>query len=224
MTALLALVRYQLALLLRSQRWLPPTLAYAALVGIGIQAGSPVLDSLGYAAAMLLPVAAWLVRVCVTAEPDAARHCAAALAGPARVHVSGVLAGGTAAGVLGLAGTGTVLAISDAHSTDGRIAVPLLPAAGAGLLAAAVCGLVGVGVGVLCARPVLRSRGWSVLSLLGGVVVVLVASASPANAAVQHLVSGSRAGAIPTSWSALLVAAVFSACAIAGAAALSRRR
>ncbi|MES4833786.1 ABC transporter, partial [Streptomyces anthocyanicus] len=46
-----ALLRYQTALLLRSQRWLPPVVLYAAALGIGVQGGQPVLDSLGWAAA-----------------------------------------------------------------------------------------------------------------------------------------------------------------------------
>lgn len=40
-----ALLRYRAALLVRSQRWLAPVLLYAAFVGIGVQAGQPVLDS-----------------------------------------------------------------------------------------------------------------------------------------------------------------------------------
>jgi hypothetical protein len=62
MSTMTALLRYQAALLLRSQRWLPPFILYAAFLGIGVQGGQPVLDSLGYTAAALLPVAAWLVR------------------------------------------------------------------------------------------------------------------------------------------------------------------
>ncbi|MDF3149077.1 ABC transporter, partial [Streptomyces sp. T21Q-yed] len=73
-----ALLRYQAALLARSQRWLPPFILYAVFLGVGVQSGQPVLDSLGYAAAALLPVAAWLVRICVTNEPPAARSCVSA--------------------------------------------------------------------------------------------------------------------------------------------------
>ncbi|CAM5477686.1 hypothetical protein SALBM135S_01217 [Streptomyces alboniger] len=43
-----------------------------------MQSGQPVLDSLAYAAAALLPVAAWLVRICAGNEPVAARACTAA--------------------------------------------------------------------------------------------------------------------------------------------------
>ncbi|KJY24647.1 ABC transporter, partial [Streptomyces katrae] len=88
-----ALLRYQGALLLRSQRWLAPFAVYAVFVGIGIQPGDRTLDSLGYAAAGLVPLTAWLVRVCVTAEPPAARACTAAAAGPARVHAAALLTG-----------------------------------------------------------------------------------------------------------------------------------
>ncbi|OSC46386.1 ABC transporter, partial [Streptomyces sp. 4F] len=46
-----ALFRYQAALLLRSQRWLPPVVLYAAVLAVGVQGGQPVLDSLGWTAA-----------------------------------------------------------------------------------------------------------------------------------------------------------------------------
>lgn len=68
-----ALLRYQAALLVRAQRWLPPFILYAAFLAVGVRSGQPVLDSLGYAAAALLPVAAWLTRICAEGEPPAAR-------------------------------------------------------------------------------------------------------------------------------------------------------
>ncbi|NSC24468.1 ABC transporter, partial [Streptomyces albus subsp. chlorinus] len=69
MRATLALTLYHLALLARSQRWAAPLLLYAGLLAVGVRAGQPLLDSLGFAAAVLLPTTAWLVRICVTAEP-----------------------------------------------------------------------------------------------------------------------------------------------------------
>lgn len=99
-----ALLRYQAALLLRSQRWIAPLVVYAAFVAVGVRPGDPALDSLGYAAAGLVPQTAWLVRICVTAEPPAARAVAAAAAGPVRVHAAALLtalAGALSAGAAG---------------------------------------------------------------------------------------------------------------------------
>ncbi|GAA3040006.1 hypothetical protein GCM10020000_18050 [Streptomyces olivoverticillatus] len=120
-----ALLSYQTALLLRSHRWLPPLLLYAAFMFIGVRTGQPILDSFGYAAAALVPVTAWLVRVCVTNEPEAARDCAAAAAGPWRVHLSAVLTGLLASTVVGVAATAVVAAISEPRSSDHQVDVPV---------------------------------------------------------------------------------------------------
>lgn len=219
-----ALLRYQAALLLRSQRWLPPVVLYAAALGIGVQGGQPVLDSLGWAAAVLLPVAAWLVRICVTGEPPAARSCVSAARGPARAHLSAVLVALAAATVLGAVATVVVALISDPVSTGHDTRVPLLPAGGAGLLAALVCALLGTAVGALTAWPVLRSPGRAVPALLLAALLALVASGSPARAAVSGLVTGSKSGTVTMPWLPLAVAALVAAAAVAGACALSSRR
>ncbi|MGW7287849.1 ABC transporter, partial [Streptomyces sp. NPDC054847] len=96
-----ALLRYHTALLLRSQRWLPPVLLYGAFLAVGVQGGGPVLDSLGYAAAALLPVTAWLVRICATQEPPAARSVTAAAVGAPRAHLASLLTAALCAAVLG---------------------------------------------------------------------------------------------------------------------------
>ncbi|MFF3305360.1 ATP-binding cassette domain-containing protein [Streptomyces sp. NPDC002908] len=188
--------RYHVALLARSQRWLAPVLLYAAVLGVGLRPGQPVLDSLGYAAAALVPVAAWLARLCVTQEPPAARTVTASAAGPSRAHVASLLAALGSALALGVAGTGITLLISEPSSTGHTVDVPLPPAALAGLLATACCALLGTAVGALCSRPVLRRRGWSLLVTLLGVLLALVGRGSPAREAVTGLVSGSATGAV----------------------------
>jgi hypothetical protein len=78
----IALVRYQAALLLRSQRWVAPLLGYAALVAVSTSIGGQSLaDGLDWSAAMLVPGVAWLTRSVLTAEPAAARACVAAAGG-----------------------------------------------------------------------------------------------------------------------------------------------
>ncbi|MFI0037994.1 ABC transporter [Streptomyces mutabilis] len=219
-----ALFRYQAALLLRSQRWLPPVVLYAAVLAVGVQGGQPVLDSLGWTAAVLLPVAAWLVRICVSGEPPAARGCVAAARGPARAHLACVLVALAAALVLGASATVVVTLISDPAASDHTTRVPPLAAGGSGLLAVLVCALLGTAVGALTSWPLLRSPGRAVPALLLAALLALVATGSPARAAVSGLVTGSRAGTVPLPLLPLGAAVLIAGAAFAVACRLSSRR
>ncbi|MEV1023779.1 ABC transporter [Streptomyces sp. NPDC050264] len=212
-----ALLTYQSALLLRSQRWVAPVVLYAAFLGIGVQAGQPVLDSLGYAAAALLPVSAWLVRICVSNEPPAARSCTAAATAPWRAHLTSLVTAFLAATVF-------VALISDGASTDHKVEVPVLPAAGAGLLAMLVCALAGAAAGAVTAWPVVRGTGLGVAGMLLCALFALVTPGSPARWAVTDLITGSREGRIPAPLLPLAAAAVLAAACATAACALSSRR
>ncbi|MER5629262.1 ATP-binding cassette domain-containing protein [Streptomyces nitrosporeus] len=190
------LLRCQAALLARSQRWLAPVLLYAAFAGIGIQAGQPLLDSLGYAAAALLPAGAWLARLCVTQEPPASRDVTAAAAGPGRAHLAALLTALGCTLALGVAATGLVLPTGAPVGNDRTTGIPLPSAALAGLLATACCALMGTAIGALCARPVLHRRGRSLAATVLGTLLALVAGGSPARSAVTDLVSGSQDGTV----------------------------
>ncbi|WP_370415468.1 ABC transporter [Streptomyces fradiae] len=203
-----ALLRYQAALLLRSQRWLAPFLLYAAFVGVGIQAGEPVLGALGYAVAGLVPVAAWAVRICLNQEPPAARTVIAAASGRARAHLAAVL---TAAGATFLVGVTAVLAVTG--MSDHRVVAPL-PAAVAGIVGATVCVLTGTAIGALTTRPLIRARGWSLTTLLLASLLGLVTTGSPAASAVSSLVAASTPGAVPYPWPALAGAVALTAAAV----------
>ncbi|MFI1782599.1 ABC transporter [Streptomyces rubiginosohelvolus] len=189
-----ALLRYQAALLARSQRWLAPLLLYVAVLAVGVQSGQPVLGSLGFAAAALLPVTAWAVHLCVGQEPPAARAVASAAAGPRRVHLAALLTATGCAAVLAVVTTAVVLLVSSPVTDDGARAVSRPSAALAGLLAALCCVLLGAAVGALSTRPVLRRRGWLVAAAVLGSVLAVVTAGSPARYAVTVLVTGSRTG------------------------------
>lgn len=219
-----ALFRYHTAMLLRSQRWLPPVLLYGIFLAVGVQGGEPVLDSLGVAAAALLPVTAWLVRICVTQEPDAARAVTAAAAGMPRAHLAALLAATACAGALGVAGTVVVTAVSDPKSADHLVDVAPLPAGAAGLLAALVCALTGATVGALFSRPLLRARGWSLAAVALFTLLALVTTGSPAKAAVSGLVTGSRTGVIHPPGLPLAAAVLVAAVAAAVVCVLGVRR
>ncbi|GAA1902569.1 ABC transporter [Streptantibioticus ferralitis] len=219
-----ALLRYQAALLLRSQRWLPPLLLYGVIIGIGIQSGQPVLDSLGVTAAAILPVSGWLVRVCATGEPPAARAITQAAAGPTRVQLACTVTAFTASAVLGAVGSLIVAAISDPQTDNHTLRVPMGPAVAAGLLATLACALLGTAVGALCNPPVLRRPGWPIPVTALAALLLLVASGSPANAAVSGLVSGSSTGAVHLPVLPLALAVVACAAATAFSCRLAARR
>ncbi|WP_133914616.1 ABC transporter [Streptomyces sp. NBC_00582] len=219
-----ALLRYQTALLLRSQRWLPPFLLYVVFLGVGVQGGQPLLDSLGWTSAVLLPTAAWLVRICVTGEPPAARTVVAAAAGPARAHLAAVLTALGAATLLGTVATAAVVLVSDPVGADHQRRIPVPEATAAGLLTALICALLGTAVGALTAWPVLRSTGRAVPALLLATLLALVTSGSPAHAAVTGLVTGSRSATVGLPLLPLAAAVVATAAAIAAACALTSRR
>ncbi|MFB7369376.1 ABC transporter [Streptomyces sp. NPDC056222] len=203
-----ALLRYQTDLLLRSQRWLAPLFLYAVFLGVGVQTGEPVLGALGYAAAALLPVTAWVVRICLTQEPSAARNVVAAAAGRGRAHLAAVLAAVACAALLGVVAVLGVTAVSDLRRVDP------FEAGTSGLLATEVCVLTGAAVGALSTRPLVRSRGWSLAALVLGSLLALVTTGSPAQYAVQGLITGSRTATVTMPWLALVGALL-----LAGAAA-----
>ncbi|MEV0319411.1 ABC transporter [Streptomyces sp. NPDC050658] len=219
-----ALLHYQSALLLRSQRWLAPVILYAVFLAVGVQGGQPILDSLAYAAAALLPVAAWLVRICVTNEPPAARSCTAAAAGPRRAQLAPLLSAFLAAALLGAVATLVVAVISDAASTDQRTAVNRIAASGTGLLAMLVCALLGTAIGAVTNWPLLRSPGRAIPVLLLASLLALVTTGSPAKAVLTELVGGSRDGVVPVPLLPVAAAGALAVVAVGTACGLASRR
>ncbi|MFJ3877479.1 ABC transporter [Streptomyces sp. NPDC090077] len=213
-----ALLRYQGALLLRSQHWIAPLVVYAAFLAVGVRSHDPALDALGYAAAGLVPLSAWLVRICVTAEPPAARAVSAAAAGPVRVHAAALLTALTGTLLAGAAGAAYALLLGDlAHR-------PPAAAVLAGAVAVAVCALTGAAVGAVCSRPLLRGRGRAVLAGGVGSLLAWVVAFSPARSAVSALVGAARADTTPLPLGALAGALLLAGAAGAVACLAGRRR
>ncbi|WP_158842098.1 hypothetical protein [Saccharothrix deserti] len=168
-----SLVRYLLVDVLRTQRWLPPLLLYVAVLGMlyASDAGPP-LPAYAGTCVLVYPVSVWLTVVIATAED------------PVRRTITVVTAGGwaraqaavTALSVLAALGLALVAALVPVV-TQSR---PYPPATVAeGFVALAVCALVGVGVGVLCGRPVITQAGWSVLAATALVVLVFLFGRTP---------------------------------------------
>jgi hypothetical protein len=196
----IALLRYETAILLRSHRWVFPLIVYGALILTGASGGTPVgppwlslADGLDWSAAVLIPVLAFLTRSMLTAEPDASRACVSAATSPVRTQLATLLVALGGGVVLGT--VGTCFEVLLYPSVTGRsggllgnvgaaIAHPVTLAAG--LAMTAVCLLVGSAVGALCNPPLLRHPATAMLATLAAAVFALASDVSPAGAALRH--------------------------------------
>ncbi len=203
-----ALLRYQAAILLRSHRWIFPLTGYALLMTVGAAGSSSLAETLDWSGAMLVPVTAFLTRAMLTAEPDEARACVAAAAGPARAQLATLLVPLGGAALLGLAAVATdvLIAAPAAREPVSGLFGKMTAVSGhpgiviAGLLTALVCLLVGSAAGALCNPPLLRHPGAAMVSTLAAVVAALATSVSPASAAVSGGTSPATANPLAVHW------------------------
>ncbi|MFK4104529.1 hypothetical protein ACI2L1_31525 [Streptomyces sp. NPDC019531] len=180
------LLRYYAALLLRSQRWLPPVLLYVGLVAISLDGQSLLGSQLGWNAAVLVPALAWLTRSLLAAEPPAARACLAAATGTRRPQYAALVV----ALCVGL----SLVAVATAVSLPICRASENLPSVlGNGLATGLVCALTGSALGAAGSPPLVRTTAGAAGGLVVGSVLLLVVSASPANAAVRDAFSSDGA-------------------------------
>lgn len=105
---MIALLRYQSAVLFRSHRWILLLIGYALLLAVGgAGPGTQSLASgLDWSAAIVVPAVAVLTRSMLTAEPRPARACVAAASGAAKVQLATLITAFAAGAVLGLVGAG----------------------------------------------------------------------------------------------------------------------
>ncbi|MHA6760415.1 hypothetical protein [Streptacidiphilus sp. PAMC 29251] len=194
------LIRYQLALLLRSQRWLPPVLLFGVLIVAGQFGGQQYGDSLGWCAGMLVPSVGWLTRTVLTGEPGPARACVAAASGPRRAHLAALCAALICGAVLAVVAGVFEWALSS--PPPGVVHPPLATIARDGSTAVLIGLLAGTALGALCSPPLLNRPATAVLSLVTASLVLLVAPGSPVNAAIRDAFTSDSADAA-TSFPAL---------------------
>src|SRR5215475_4028062 len=146
---MIALTRYQLSLLLRSYRWIPPAVLFVlGVIGLGgatLPNGAGLSEGLAWSALVLVPVEAWLSRSMLTAEPAASRACVAAAGGPRRTQLAALIAPavvGAAFGLVGIVWQVFRLGVPRAAGTNAIRAGDLFADLGGGLAAGLVCLLV----------------------------------------------------------------------------------
>lgn len=201
-----ALIRYQVSLLLRSHRWIPGAVVYVigvvGLGGVGGGAtghGAALAQGLSWSALMLVPTVAWLTRSALTAEPAAARSCVAAAGGPRRAQLAALgaaLSLGVIFGIIGICWEFATAGLVRDRLTNTIMFGPTFSDLGHGVGATLICLLVGSAIGALCNPPIIRRPAASMLASTAAVVLGLVWSVSPANAAVRTG-NGTAAGSWP---------------------------
>ena len=198
---MIALIRYELSLLLRSHRWIAPTVLFAiGVIGLGaagpkLPLGAGLSQGLAWCALMLVPAEAWLTRSMLTAEPTEARACVAAAGGPRRTQVAALIAPGVfgaALGLLGIVWEILSLGVPRSAATNSIRLGALFSQLGGGLAAGLICLLVGSAVAALLNPPVVRRPATAMLATTGAVVLALAWNGSPANAAVRSVGYGSQ--------------------------------
>ncbi|NKE58882.1 hypothetical protein FXN61_19535 [Lentzea sp. PSKA42] len=162
---MISLVRYLAADVLRGQRYLAPLLVFLGVMGMlfSTDAGQP-LEAYSGSAALLYPIAAWTAVVVATSEDVVRREITVVSAGGrSQVLTAAALVAVSFALVMALVAAVWPVVTNPHPYTFGEFLV--------GLGAHAVCALLGVGVGLMFARPVFDSIGRTVLAVFSVVVL-----------------------------------------------------
>ena len=213
-----ALCRYELADFLRSQRWVPPLLAYLIVLGLvySLDAG-PAVPAYGVTAVAVFPIAAWLTRMVLSTEDPVAREITAATArGQLRLQAALLFSAGIATlpfVALAISWAG----VANHHNIHGWSA--WLGGVGVHLLFA----VLGVGLGALLAPPILHRPGAAVLGIIAVTLLSIITRASPVAGALDVLTRNPRQGFAAALTPPIAVLLALTAVAILASLATARR-
>lgn len=211
-----AAVQYQLAVFRRSQRYVPPALAYLAVLAVFTSdPGGGALPGFAVSAGALLLVAGWMVIALVDAEDPVQRAVTVSHLGSLRRLVTGqVLAAAACAAVAAVVAVVWSIAVHGAASWQ----EPVI-----GLLAHLACAGVGVAVALPCSALVVQREGLRPVLAASLLIAVLLVERLPL---VHPLLRALTAGTAswPALGLALLAAAVLLGAGTPLVAAAAARR
>ena len=189
---MIPLVRYVLASVMHSQRYLPPYLVFLAAMGILTSNDhGPLLPIYAVAAGVALICTTWLTIVVLNADDPGQRAITIVNAGGAgRMLVASVIVTAAGCGVLTVLGLFFPLTSGTHHLTGPDVAI--------GTAAMVTAGCTGMAIGLLCARPVIRRTGTMVLTAIGAIFGFLLIPGVPPVNTMFHLLAADRRPAHPT--------------------------
>lgn len=175
-----ALVRYGLATLLHSQRYVAPVLLFMGIVGVLSRSDSgPLAPTYAICAGAMFICSTWLT-IALTSVDDPAHRAITVVSagGSARVLTATVLVAVLSCLALLVFGLTFPLLFGDRDVTA--------PALLVGAEAQLTCAAAGIAIGLICSRLVLRRQGYAVIVALVLVMVALfVPGLPPVNALFQ---------------------------------------
>ncbi|MTD56112.1 hypothetical protein [Amycolatopsis pithecellobii] len=211
------MIRYQLAMLGHSQRWLPPSFAFAVLLSIlYTDPDAPIVPELAVSAGGLTVAACWLTVALVDAEDPVQRLIT-------RVHARrfSTLLGGVVASVLLCCAALTVISLVwSALRRDGDPAGLV----GLGAVAHLAGACTGVAIGLPCSRLLIPRIGYTVLAAPAILVAVLLVRWIPLLNPMLRAMSSGAPSTGPVLLGAVTSVAVLAVSALAVAALFQHRR
>jgi hypothetical protein len=208
----IALVRYLIADIVRSQRYLAALLAYCAVLAM-LYTGDAGASLPAYAGscALIFPVAAWFAVVFASAEDPVQRTVTVVAAG-GWTRVLSAVAALTVVVVAALALLATLWPVlTNPHPYTVLDVV-------VGYAAHLVCGLNGAGLGLLLARPVIARSGYTFLWVTAVVVATFAVGRATPIGVVLGFLADQRVS-VP----ALAFSGIFAVVLLVAAVALGRR-
>ena len=181
-----ALYRYLWSDFLRSHRWVAPLVVYLAVETVTSATAGSVLPTYGAVGVAVLFVAVWIAVIVSNSEDPLQSSVTAVTAhGMAKTRLSKLFVAFQAAAILGLGGL-----IAPAIITSAPIHASELVA---GALAVGATAAAGVGIGAMCARPIVNRTSWALLYGLCAALATILIPHCPPTRQVLVLFSGSQA-------------------------------
>ncbi|WP_427892615.1 hypothetical protein ACQHIV_06900 [Kribbella sp. GL6] len=195
-----ALYRYLMHSVLLSQRYLPPMLIFFGALAVGTASDNgPLQSSYAFGVLVMLVCSTWLAVAIVNHEDPTQRQITLVTVGNS-LHVLAVTIAVVVTWCVPLLLFGLIcpLVTGDHHATAGDVLV--------GALAMLASAMIGIAIGVLCSRLLIRRIGIATLAAATLILLMLVRRISPVSALMKVLSDEKSAAtnAVPTTLLAVL--------------------
>lgn len=206
------MIAFTVRLVLRSMRWVAPVLVLLIWLIAAIGGGGTGLELASVVFPAYVIVGTWLTIITGNVDDDAHRDLLAAAAGSAsRLHVIRSTTVLTITGTIAVA----VAVVISIVAQPGRSTITVLVVAAS----VSISGLlIGIGIGTLLHRPLLRHRGLSILLATGGCILVVVL------APIQGVHRSLDDGDTDTTWLLFTAALAWATVSVLTASQLTDRR